>query len=62
MTKRRKKQVFSAAKAVKAAARQQIGMPPPTKVVPDAKKKAEGRVKKHKPTLQRLLTEDDKER
>jgi hypothetical protein len=55
MAKKRKKQVFSAVKAVKSAARQQLGMPLPTKVIPDAKTKAARRVKKHKPDLQELL-------
>ena len=55
MAKKGKKQVFSAVKAVKSAARQQLGMPSPTKVVPDAKTKAARRVKKHKPDLQELL-------
>jgi hypothetical protein len=47
--------VFSATKAVKSAARQLLGMPTPTKVVPDAKTKAARRGKKHKPELQELL-------
>jgi DNA-binding sugar fermentation-stimulating protein len=55
MAKKGKKQVFSAIKAVKSAARQQLGMPLPTKVVPDAKTKAARRGKKHKPDLQKLL-------
>jgi hypothetical protein len=55
MAKKRKKQVFSAVKAVKSAARQQLGMPSPTKIVPDAKAKAARRGKKHKPDLQELL-------
>ncbi len=49
MAKKRKKQVFSATKAVKSAARELLGMPTPTKVVPDAKTKAARRMKKHKP-------------
>ena len=55
MAKKGKKQVFSATKAVKSAARQLLGMPTPTKVVPDAKTKAARRLKKHKPDLQELL-------
>ena len=58
MAKKGKKQVFSAIKAVKSAARQQLGMPSPTKVVPDAKTKAARRLKKHKPNLEELLEED----
>jgi hypothetical protein len=59
MAKKRKKHVFSAVKAVKSAARQQLGMPSPTKVVPDAKTKAARRGKKHQPELQELLENDD---
>ncbi len=59
MAKKGKKQVFSAVKAVKSAARQQLGMPSPTKIVPDAKTKAARRGKKHKPELQELLENDD---
>ena len=55
MAKRRKKAKLSAAKLVKAAAREQIGMPPVTRRVPDAKKS--GR-QKHKPTLGRLLADE----
>ena len=55
MAKKRKKQVFSALKAVKSAARDLLGMPTPTKVVPNAKTKAARRVKKHKPDLQELM-------
>jgi hypothetical protein len=56
--KKGKKQRFSATKAVKAAARNVLGMPTPTKVVPDAKTKAARRLKKHKPNLEELLEED----
>lgn len=55
MGKRRKRKVFRAVKAVKAAAREQIGAPPATRRVPDRKK---GRQEKHKPTLDRLLAEE----
>lgn len=54
--KKKTKKQFRAVKAVKAAAREQIGAPPPTKLVPDRKKKARGR-EKHKPTLGQLLEE-----
>ena len=53
--KSRKKQ-FRAVKAVKEAAREKIGAPPPTKLVPDRKKKAGAR-EKHRPTLGQLLEE-----
>jgi hypothetical protein len=55
MTKRKKK-VFRATKAVKAAAREQIGSPPPTRLVPDGKKRAD---EKHKPTLGKILGEGE---
>ena len=51
-----KKKTFSAAKAVKAAAREKIGTPPPTRSVPDRKKRQNR--EKHKPTLEKLLEED----
>ena len=53
---RRKKRTFSAAKAVKSAAREHIGAPPPTRRTPTLKEKKER--KKHKPTIARLLTEE----
>jgi hypothetical protein len=55
MAKRRKKVKLSAAKLVKAAAREQIGMPPVTRRVPDAKKSGK---EKHKRTLDRLLADE----
>lgn len=54
--KRRKKKQFRAVQAVKEAAREQIGAPPPTRVVPDPKKKARDR-EKHKPSFGQLLEE-----
>lgn len=51
----RKKKIFRATKAVKEAAREQIGSPPPTRMVPDKKKR---RPQKHKPTLGKLLNEE----
>jgi hypothetical protein len=59
MARKRKKHVFSATKAVKSAARELLGMPTPTKVVPDAKTKAARRLKKHKPDLQALLEDGE---
>ncbi len=53
---KKKKKTFSAAKAVKAAAREKIGTVPPTRSVPDRKKKP---AEKHKPTLGSLLREND---
>jgi hypothetical protein len=55
MARRRKPKPFRAVQAVKAAAREKIGAPPPTRRVPDAKK--QGR-EKHKPTLNRLLRDE----
>lgn len=54
MARRRKPKAFRAVKAVKAAAREKIGAPPATRLVPDKKKE---RREKHKPTLGRLLGE-----
>ena len=56
---KKKKHIFSAAKAVKAAARDLLGMPTPTKVVLDAKTKAARRRKKHKPKLEELLEDGE---
>lgn len=53
---RRKKKTFSATKAVKSAAREQIGAPPPTRRTPTLKQKKEKQ--KHKPTLGRFLSEE----
>ncbi|MGC2321155.1 MAG: hypothetical protein WA463_00860 [Terriglobales bacterium] len=55
MARRRKPKPFRAVDAVKAAAREKIGSPPPTRRVPDAKKE---RREKHKPTLDKLLGEE----
>ncbi len=55
MAKRKKPKPFRAVEAVKAAAREKIGAPPPTRRVPDAKKE---RREKHKPTLDRLLRDE----
>ena len=55
LTKRKKPKPFRAVDAVKAAARDKIGAPPPTRRVPDAKKE---RREKHKATLDKLLREE----
>ncbi len=47
---------FRAASAVKAAARQAIGTPPPTRAEP-ASKKRKLKSDKHKPTLNKILEE-----
>jgi hypothetical protein len=56
MAKKKPKRRFSATKAVKALARQRIGAPPATKLVPDATKQ---RKQKHRPTLGKLLKDLD---
>ena len=53
---RKKKRTFSAAKAVKSAAREFIGSPPPTRAVPVQKKKQS---EKHKPTMGKLLQDEN---
>jgi hypothetical protein len=51
-SKPRKPKPFRAATAVKAAAREKVGTPPPTRAAPaDKKRKSE----KHKPTLNEIL-------
>jgi hypothetical protein len=54
MPKKRKLKPFPVVKAVKSAARENIGMPPAARVVPDKKKRT---VEKHKPTLGKMLGE-----
>ncbi len=56
-SKRRKPKPFRATSAVKAAAREAIGTPPPTRTQP-ADKARKTRAEKHKPTLSKLLGED----
>jgi hypothetical protein len=55
--KKRKPRPFRAAAAVKAAAREKIGAPPPTRATPTPRQK-KAKSPKHKPTLGDLLTED----
>ncbi|MBZ5719124.1 MAG: hypothetical protein LAO03_01980 [Acidobacteriia bacterium] len=54
---RKKKKIkrFRAVKVVKEMSREQIGIVPPARVVPDRKKK---KVEKHKPTLGKLLQQE----
>jgi len=56
MAKRKKAGGFSAAKAVKANARERVGQPKPSRVLPDAPRT--GRKAKHKPKLEQMLRED----
>ena len=55
MAKKKSKR-FTAVEAVKTMAREQIGTPPASKVVPNRKKK---KSEKHKPTLEKLMGESD---
>src|SRR5579859_5461602 len=54
MPRKRKKKVFSAAKVVREMARERVGIPKPSRLVPAKKTKPE----KHKPTLGRLLADE----
>ena len=55
MARKNKPKPFRAVKAVKAMARERIGTPRTSQVVPDRKKKS---TEKHKPTLGKLLEEE----
>jgi hypothetical protein len=57
-SKIRKPKPFKAASAVKAAAREAIGTPPPTRAEPSTKK-PKTKSEKHKTTLSRLLDESE---
>jgi hypothetical protein len=54
MPRKLKKKIFSAAKIVREMARERVGSPRPSSLVPGKKKNAE----KHKPTLGKLLADD----
>jgi hypothetical protein len=54
MARKKKTKKFRVVTAVKEMARDRIGTPPPTQVVPDRKKRSQ---EKHKPTLGQLLGE-----
>jgi hypothetical protein len=51
-SKKKKPKRFTAVEAVKTMAREQIGAPPASRVVPNRKK---NKTEKHKPTLRNLL-------
>jgi hypothetical protein len=53
-----KKKVFSKVKAVKDAARENIGTPKPTRAIPDVKTKEEMRGDKHKKAMEKLMEEE----
>jgi len=57
-SKRRKPKPFRATTAVKAAARAVVGTPPATRAEPANKKRA-ARSEKHKPTLSKLLRDEE---
>ena len=57
MAKRKKAKGFSAVKAVKSLAREQVGTPPPTRRESVEVKQAR-KAGKHKPTFGQLLSED----
>jgi len=52
MPKKKKRKRFRAVEAVKAMARERIGTPPASRVIPDRKRTEK---EKHKPTLRDLL-------
>jgi hypothetical protein len=54
MRKKRKKKPFRAVEAVKAMARERIGTPRASRVVPDRRKE---KTAKHKPTIRELLAD-----
>jgi hypothetical protein len=54
MTKKKKRDRFDAVKEIKAMARERIGNPPTSRVVPDRKKKKK-ETEKHKSTLGEML-------
>jgi len=58
MARKKKPKKFTAVGAVKALARERIGTPPAERVVPDKRTKRT-RSEKHKPTLGKLLQENN---
>jgi hypothetical protein len=54
---KRKKTGFSAAKAVKANARERVGQPKPSRVLPDSPRT--GRKAKYKPKLEEVIREEE---
>lgn len=59
MAKKKKPKPFRAVTAVKAAARAVVGTPKATRRDADTKKDQAPRKKKHKESLQQILTEND---
>ncbi len=56
--KKGKKKQFDVVKAVKSAARNVVGMPPPTRREEDRARRKARKPEKHKPTLGNLLSEE----
>jgi hypothetical protein len=56
MAKKKKLKRFTAVEAVKTMAREQIGAPPASRIVPNRKKK---KTEKHKPTLEKMLSDPE---
>lgn len=56
-SKPRKPKPFKTASALKAAAREKIGAPPPTRATPTTKQR-KAKSPKHKPTLRKLLEDE----
>jgi len=59
MAKKKKPKPFRAVTAVKAMAREAVGQPPATRRDPDTKKQAKAKAVKHKPTLGRMLSQEE---
>ena len=59
MAKKKKLKRFRAVTAVKAMAREAVGPVPPTRRDPDTKKQAKAKQVKHKPTLGRMLAQEE---
>jgi len=53
---KKKKDEFSATKAVKANARERVGQPKPSRILPDAPRT--GRKAKYKPNVEQLIREE----
>jgi hypothetical protein len=56
--KKKKKQTFSAVKAVKSNARDRVGQPKPERIIVDTPT-AEKRKAKHKPTLSEIINSEE---
>ena len=53
--KRKRPEIFSATKAVKANARARLGTPPPSSPIPDRRTKAEHGPQKHKKKVEEVI-------